>query len=188
MVVLSTDRSGCGIRLCGRSENSPRTVKIASVSSRASSTYWPLATCTTLLSPLGVASPETTCCTACCRSSRCLSLSGLARSSTRAGPASVSRAGGAPHAVAGTAANNAAPTTTLTALLTDALLRSEEAALPLGAGPPMVTYRQLSVTVSECDGLVHSRDRASTQPTARTAERPERPPAPPRGCGTGPVV
>src|SRR3954452_25055516 len=130
MVVLPTDRSGCGIRLCGRSENSPRTVKIASVSSRASSTYWPLATCTTLLSPLGVASPETTCCTACCRSSRCLSLSGLARSSTRAGPASVSRAGGAPHAVAGTAANNAAPTTTLTALLTDTLLRSEEAALP----------------------------------------------------------
>jgi hypothetical protein len=43
-------------------------------------------------------------------------------------------AGGAADAVAGTAANNAAPTTTLTALLTNALLGSEEAAMDAGAG------------------------------------------------------
>src|SRR4051812_1795109 len=119
MVVLSTDRSGFGISLCGRSLNSPSTVQIASVSSRASSTYCPLATSTTLLSPRGVAWPETTFSVAAARRSRCLSLSGLGRSSTRAGALSGAFSGGAAVAVAGTAANSAAPMTTASVLFTN---------------------------------------------------------------------
>src|SRR5215218_10207674 len=136
MVVLSTERSGSVMALCGRSLNSPRTVQIASLSSWASSTYWPSETSTTLFAPVGVAFPATTCSTAFCRSSRCLSLSGLDRSCTRWGLALGSSAGGAAVAVAGTAANRAAPRATDRAFFKDVLLGSDEDRPATGGEPP----------------------------------------------------
>src|SRR4051812_673947 len=178
MVVLSTDRSGFGISLCGRSLNSPSTVQIASVSSRASSTYCPLATSTTLLSPRGVAWPETTFSVAAARRSRCLSLSGLDRSSTRAGALSGAFSGGAAPAGAGTAAISAAPTATDRTLLI-VLLGSEEGRRPSGGVPPGPLSGDRPVTLCDacapCPLLIpavtSSRDAGVPEPRRRSEHR-----------------
>src|SRR3954469_16218035 len=187
MVVLSTDRSGFGIALCGRSLNSPSTVQIASVSSRASSAYCPLATSTTLFLPCAVTSPETTFSVAAARRSRCLSLSGLGRSSTRAGALSGAFAGGAAVAVAGTAAKSAAPMTTASVLFKNFSWAREKPPDP-PVGLPVCTLGRRIVTLGRLTNYVQRVARhsqcviAGESRDAHGGERGTRPP------GGGPVT